>query len=291
VTRLQAWMPMAGAAGASRLKHLAPPALRSQRLEIGFNTVPFATFKTEILSSSSAGRALVCVQSRPEPSPGTTMKRFRLASLTLVTFAAAATICMASNSARAHPHVWITAKVEVVFSASVATAIRHRWTFDPGYSAYVTQGLAKNADGKLVPDELLQLAKENVESLADFEYFTALKANGAKQAFDPPRDYGTVFEHGQVTLHFLLPLKAPASGKLLTLEIYDPTFFVAFSLAEDKDAVTLENAPKGCAATLTRPKPLEVTKQQPLSESFFNALTSASNFGGQFANRALVACP
>src|SRR5215211_2461692 len=156
------------------------------------------------------------------------MKRFRLASLTFPTFAAAATICMASNSARAHPHVWITAQVEVVFSASVATAIRHRWTFDPGYSAYVTQGLAKNADGKLVPDELLQLAKDNVESLADFEYFTALKANGAKQAFDPPRDYGTVFENGQVTLHFLLPLKAPASGKLLNLEIYDPTFFVAF---------------------------------------------------------------
>src|SRR5215208_3828912 len=256
---------------------------------IGFNTVPFATFKTEISSSPVRERVLVCVQPRPEPSPGTTMKRF--ASLTVASFAAAATICMASNSARAHPHVWITAKVEVVFSSSVATAIRHRWTFDPGYSAYVTQGLAKNADGKLLPDELLQLAKENVESLADFEYFTALKANGAKQTFDPPRDYDTVFENGQVTLHFLLPLKAPASGKLLTLEIYDPTFFVAFSLAEDKDAVTLENAPKGCAATLTRPKPLEVTKQQPLSESFFNTLTSASNLGGQFANRALVACP
>src|SRR5215204_1251305 len=226
VTRLQLGCRWPEPPAGRGLKHLAPPGLRSQRLEIGFNTVPFATFKAEILSSPCAERVLVCLQSRP-----------RFASLTVVTFAAAATLCMASNSARAHPHVWITAKVEVVFSASVATAIRHRWTFDPGYSAYVTQGLAKNADGKLVPDELLQLAKENVESLADFEYFTALKANAAKQAFDPPRDYGTVFEHGQVTLHFLLPLKAPASGKLLTLEIYDPNFFVAFSLAEDKDAV------------------------------------------------------
>src|SRR5215207_4457491 len=42
------------------LKHLAPPALRSQRLEIGFNTVPFATFKTEILSSPSAESACLC---------------------------------------------------------------------------------------------------------------------------------------------------------------------------------------------------------------------------------------
>jgi ABC-type uncharacterized transport system substrate-binding protein len=100
-----------------------------------------------------------------------------------------------------------------------------------------------------------------------------------------------VYENGQVTFRFILPLRVPASTKLLTLEVYDPTFFVAFSLAADEDAVTLENPRKGCVVTLTRPKSLEVTKQQPLSESFFNALTSASDFGGQFANRAIVACP
>src|SRR5215204_6556654 len=163
VTRLQAWMPMAGAAGrrgSSTWHHQLCEANASKSA-----STPFLSPHSKLrYCRLPVRRALVCVQSRPEPSPGTTMKRFRLASLTLVTLAAAATICMASNSARAHPHVWITAKVEVIFSASVATAIRHRWTFDPGYSAYVTQGLTKNADGKLVPDELLQLAKENVES-------------------------------------------------------------------------------------------------------------------------------
>ena len=163
--------------------------------------------------------------------------------------------------------------------------------FDPAYSAYVTQGLNKGRDGKLLPEELAKIANETAGSLSDFDYFTVLKAKGAKQSFDPPRDLGMAFENGQITFRFVLPLKLPASGKLLTMEIYDPTFFVAFSLSEDKDAVTLENPPKGCAATLTRPKPLEAAKQQPLSESFFDALTSASNFGGQFANRVIVACP
>jgi hypothetical protein len=33
------------------------------------------------------------------------------------------------------------------------------------------------------------------------------------------------------------------------------------------------------------------TQQQKLSEAFFEALTAASNYGANFANRALVACP
>jgi ABC-type uncharacterized transport system substrate-binding protein len=62
-------------------------------------------------------------------------------------------------------------------------------------------------------------------------------------------------------------------------------------MAEGADAVTLAGAPKGCAATISRPKVMDVSQRQNLSESFFQALDAASNFGAQFANRALVACP
>jgi ABC-type uncharacterized transport system substrate-binding protein len=100
------------------------------------------------------------------------------------------------------------------------------------------------------------------------------------------------YENEEVTLTYVLPLKAPTSaGKALALEVADPTYFVAFSMAEGADAVKLAGAPKGCATTITRPKPLDPVQQQKLSESFFNALTAASEFGAQFANRAIVACP
>src|SRR5687768_4009272 len=89
-----------------------------------------------------------------------------------------------SARATAHPHVWVTSKAEVIYQADgKLTAVRHAWTFDPAYSAYVTQGLDKNNDGKLTSDELQELAKVNTESLEDFDYFTHLTANGAKQAF------------------------------------------------------------------------------------------------------------
>jgi ABC-type uncharacterized transport system substrate-binding protein len=213
------------------------------------------------------------------------MKPALLALVSLVALAGLA------QPAQAHPHVWITAEAEIVYAADgKVSGVRHHWTFDAGYSAYLTQGLDKNGDGKLTPDELQDMAKENAESLVEFDYFTVLKVNGAKQAFEPPREYGMTFEKGQARLWLVLPVKSPPTGKTLSLEVYDPSFFVSFSLAEGDDAVRLAGAPKGCAATVARPKPV-AADQQKLSESFFEALTSASNYGSNFANRAIVACP
>jgi ABC-type uncharacterized transport system substrate-binding protein len=201
-------------------------------------------------------------------------------------------LLLTATPALAHPHVWVTTKAELVFAADgKVAAVRHRWTFDPAYSAVVTQGLDKNNDGKLTPDELQELAKVNTESLHEFDYFTVLKANGAKQAFASPTNAEMTFDNGAVTLSFHLPLKTPARNKTLALEVYDPTYFVAFGIAEGDDAVTLANAPQGCGKTVSRPKPIEAAQQQKLSEAFFEALTSAATVSATQASRIIVACP
>ena len=210
----------------------------------------------------------------------------RTLALTMVAIAALAA------PALAHPHVWVTAKAELVYGPDgKVAAVRHSWTFDPAYSAFVTQGLDKNNDGKLTPDELRDLAKVNTESLADFEYFTHLKANGTKQAFDAPRDQAMAFENGAATLSFHLPLKKAAANRMVALEVYDPSFFVAFAMADGEDAIKLANAPQGCAVNVSRPKAAEAAQQQRLSEAFFEALTAASDFGAGQAHKVIIACP
>lgn len=195
----------------------------------------------------------------------------------------------------AHPHVWVTAKAEVVHDQTGnVTGIRHTWTFDKSYSAYVTQGLDKDSDGKLTSEELKDLAKENTESLVDFDYFTDLKVNGKKQEFGFPHDHTMVYANEAVSLSYFLPLKVRAAAKTASLEVHDPSFFISFSLAEGNDAVTLASAPRDCAINITRPTVPDSAQQQSLqsmSETLFQSLTVGSKFGTQFANRAIIACP
>jgi ABC-type uncharacterized transport system substrate-binding protein len=195
-----------------------------------------------------------------------------------------------SSPALAHPHVWVTAKAEIVFAPDgKVTGIRHHWTFDEAYTAYVTQGLDKNSDGKLTPEELQELADENAASLNEFDYFTVLKARGKPQTFDPPREARMTMEKTQVSMSFLLPLKAPASPSgAVSVEIEDPTFFVYFSLTEGQAAISLANAPQGCVTSIAKAKPLDATMQQILQDE---GAIQPQDIGIEYSNRAIIACP
>ena len=200
-------------------------------------------------------------------------------------------LALSASPAAAHPHVWVVVKSDVIYSPDGRiSAVRHAWTFDEAYSSFAVQGLDKNNDGKLSADELAELAQVNVESLHEFDFFTFAKASGAKQDFGKPVDYALDYDKAQLTLSFTLPLKAPSNRKTFSLEIYDPTWFVSFTLADGDDAVKTTGAPAGCARTITRPRPMEATQQQRLSEDFFSSL-AGTNFGASFINRVLVACP
>ncbi|MCJ2031836.1 DUF1007 family protein [Methylobacterium sp. J-043] len=218
--------------------------------------------------------------------------RYRALAAALGLVASLATV----SSARAHPHVWITAKAELAYEAGRVTGIHHAWTFDPEYTAFLTQGLDANGDGKVSPEELQGSAKEHAGNLAEFAYFTKLKVAGKEQSFAEPQEARMAMEGGRLTLSFLLPLKTPAvQGKgVAAVEVYDPTYFIAFSLADGADAMRLAGAAPGCSMTVTRAKNTEPTVAsagQSMTEAMFEALTAASNYGEQFANRAIVACP
>lgn len=151
----------------------------------------------------------------------------------------------------AHPHVWVTSRSDIVFDAGgMISAVRHSWTFDDGFSAYATQGLDEDGDGTLTREELQPLAQVNVESLHEFEFFTYLGLTDVDEvygAFGEPVDYWLDYDGRQLTLHFTLPLTEPFDPRQgsAAIEVYDPTFFVDFGLA-DGDPVMLVDAPQGC---------------------------------------------
>jgi ABC-type uncharacterized transport system substrate-binding protein len=199
---------------------------------------------------------------------------------------------MLAAPALAHPHVWVSAEAEVLFGPDgKVTGIRHAWVFDEMYSAFATQGLGKDRKPP-TKEELAPLAKTNVESLSEFDYFTSAKSANQKLAFAKPIDYSLEARPDKlVVLHFTLPLKTPASaGKAFTFQVYDPTYFVAFEL-EKKDPVRLVSAPQGCSANVLGADPLKQEETKKLSEAFFSGLSPGADFGMKLASRIIVACP
>ena len=89
------------------------------------------------------------------------------------------------------------------------TGVRHAWTFDDMFTTYALQGLATKTKGVYTREELAPLAQTNVESLKEFNFFTFAKADGKKEKFVEPVDYFLEYKDSALTLHFMLPLKAP----------------------------------------------------------------------------------
>lgn len=178
----------------------------------------------------------------------------------------ALTISMALTApALAHPHILIDAKVAVIFDANGAvTGLRHDWTFDTAFSAWMIQGLDTNGDRETSPEELQGLADENMVGLADYGFYTYAGEGDALMAFTPSGDQRMVYEDGRTTLTYSVAADTPmpVTGRF-ELAVYDPEYYVAISFA-DVSAVTLENAPAACRAELEPPKPMDPAVEERL---------------------------
>jgi ABC-type uncharacterized transport system substrate-binding protein len=206
---------------------------------------------------------------------------------------ALAGLIVAAGGASAHPHVWVTMKSAVVYAPDGSIiGVRHAWTFDDMYSAFAVQGLESKKKGEFTPEELKPLAQINVESLKEYDFFTFAKANGKDVTFTEPVDYHLEFNPKDtvLTLHFVLPLKAPLKAKALSLEVFDPSYFVDFSLAE-KDAVALEKAPAGCQIGVAKPQEMTVEMARRLAEIPPDGQIPDNSYGAAFSNKISVKCP
>ncbi len=89
----------------------------------------------------------------------------------------------------AHPHVYVTVETTVLFDKGTITGLRQRWLFDEFYTTMAIEGLDINNDGVYDRKELAELAKVNVDGLAQMDYFTFAKLGSLRLAFDAPKDY------------------------------------------------------------------------------------------------------
>ncbi|MEP0232064.1 DUF1007 family protein [Roseibium sp.] len=197
----------------------------------------------------------------------------------------------ANVAALAHPHVFVEARTRLVFDDDgIASAVRHVFRFDDAFTAFAIQGFDTNGDGSFSREELAELAQVNIESMAEFGYFTFGDNTRIEFDFDPPEDYwlevatvpledywamkpedfeamaedvklnGTEMPETVqlLELNFLLPLKEGSDAdQTITLDVYDPTYYVDFRFGAEPEATGLENAPGSCKVERKEPPALD----------------------------------
>jgi ABC-type uncharacterized transport system substrate-binding protein len=214
--------------------------------------------------------------------------------LSALLVACLAVLAIASGPAAAHPHVWVTVKSDLIYDPDgTLKSVRHAWTFDDMFSTFATQGLEAKKKGEFTREELAPLAKVNVESLKEYDFFTNATADGKKIDFNEPLEgFYLVFDPKQteLTLHFELPLKSPVKAKGVNIEVYDREYFVDFGLAE-KDPVKLAGAPATCKLSIGKPQEMGAALSQRLSQLGPNQRDPSLTIGSEFANKIFVTCP
>src|SRR3954451_3721887 len=220
------------------------------------STRPAARAIPKTLTSRSAGviqspmrccGAAVCWKHPRRPEVKSVWRRIQ-GLLLLV-----AVITLGPSSVQAHPHVWITASSQLLYAPDGSIAgVRHAWTFDDMFSTYALQGIETKTKGVYSREQLAPLAQVNVENLREFGFSTFAKADGKKEKFSEPVDYYLEFKDDALTLHFMLPAKAPFKAKQTALEVFDPAYFIDFKF-DEKEPIKLVGAPADCKMQFVRP--------------------------------------
>lgn len=183
-------------------------------------------------------------------TPATTARMIRHLALAL----------FAAGPAAAHPHMFVTATVEVrIDDDGLLLGVGVIWAYDEFFSLLVTEELGIDPDGDLVltPAETEAL-RVYLEWPADFEGDMYLSSNDTPLPLAPLAEHEVSFTDAVVQEAFYRPLATPQDTVFAPVDvrIYDPFYYVAYEIVP---AVVVTGR-GGCVATLVKPDLLAANK-------------------------------
>ncbi len=195
-----------------------------------------------------------------------------------------------SSPARAHPHAWIDLRSTVVLDAAGrVTAIEQQWLFDPFYTVFITDGMS-GATGTRA-EALMALARSNLQNLRSYDYFTEVRAGGAKVALGTVSEFESELREDRLWMRFVVPLATPVdpTERALAFAVFDPTYYVEI-LHLQGDVVAFRGVEAGgCSGRIVPPNP--TTEAILLAQAMDRDATPDATLGSVFAERVEVTCP
>lgn len=165
-------------------------------------------------------------------------------------------------SAQAHPHVFASAKMELVGSPDgKLQALRNIWRMDELFSSTVLVQFDQNKNAVFDDNERVIVGSTVKQSIAEWGFYTVLEAGDREVKLAPPDEIRVLGDNGQLLIFFEMSIAEPieTTGQKLTAFNLDESFYVAFDFA-DPGGVELLDMPH-CVKSMILPDEDEAVSQ------------------------------
>lgn len=128
----------------------------------------------------------------------------------------------------AHPHVFVDAKVKVLFNESGLTGIQNHWVYDEIYSTASIASVDKDGDGKLSANESESLKSVVLNEIAKSNYFNYVQSGSDFLVAQAVENFRASVKNGRLVLDFVVGFSAPVGTdySMLVIVVADPSNYV-----------------------------------------------------------------
>lgn len=176
----------------------------------------------------------------------------------------------------AHPHVFIQAKLQVIFDSDGLNGIRVFWAMDDMISTGLMFDYDKNFNSQFESNEVEQLKNEIFTPLKDVDYFTFISVGDHSCKLENYQSFKAAIEDFKVQYSYFVPcqVKADSSPRHLIISLYDPSFYNYIEV--EKENIEMHK---------TEPFYLKVMSYKNPNISFYKKQFTPKQFDIEFAKK------
>jgi len=198
-------------------------------------------------------------------------------------------LAAAGGPAAAHPHVWIDLETKPIYDGDGrVTGIDIAWIFDPFYTVFAVEDM-RTADG-VDREALVGMISRNLENLRPHDFFTDIRAGGAKVKLGPVETFDAGLIRDNLWMRFVVTFEEPVDPResSFSYAVYDPTYYIEVIYNDPVKANLEAAAPPGCSAQLEEPNP--TSEAITLAQSLDLLANAPETLGEMFAQRVRIEC-
>lgn len=198
-----------------------------------------------------------------------------------------------ASIAHAHPHTWIELNSKFVIDQNGRlTEINQKWEFDVFFSLMALDD-AINEHGS-EEKALTETAKQMIENLANYDYFSSLRMQDSSITLNTPEQYSLVTKekYGQQVLElemtFAIEGEVMVADQDIEYQVYDPTYYISMLHSQESNIKIVGESSEACTTQLNQPKPSNELVEY--AQSLDRNQTGTDGLGINFAETTIISC-